>query len=60
MLHDASIMVQVLGGKGVLTANLLGHAALMLALPAAARRGHRWVWCHPPRTDSIATRLAFE
>ena len=34
-----------MGGKGVLTANLLGHAAMMLALPAAARRGHRWVWC---------------
>eukprot|EP01043_Picozoa_sp_COSAG02_P006725 COSAG02_NODE_194_length_29788_cov_20.044090_11_plen_435_part_00 len=41
----AGILAQIVGGKGVLTANLLGHASMLLALPAAARRGHRWVWC---------------
>lgn len=41
----AGVLAQTVGGKGVLTANLLGHAAMLLALPAAARRGHRWVWC---------------
>ena len=41
----AGVLAQIVGGKGVLTANLLGHAAMLLALPAAARRGHRWVWC---------------
>eukprot|EP01043_Picozoa_sp_COSAG02_P048088 COSAG02_NODE_4686_length_5092_cov_3.370318_6_plen_236_part_00 len=41
----AGILAQMVGGKGVLTANLLGHATMLLALPAAARRGHQWVWC---------------
>ena len=40
----AGVLAQMVGGKGVLTANLLGHATMLLALPAAARRGHKWVW----------------
>ena len=39
----AGILSQLIGGKVMLTANLVGHALFMLLLPSAAALGYRWL-----------------
>ena len=60
----AGILSQLIGGKVMLTANLVGHALFMLLLPSAAALGYRWLEegrAHPPearrqRADSRRRR----
>ena len=39
----AGILSQLVGGKVMLTANLVGHALFVLLLPSAAALGYRWL-----------------